>query len=555
MQTYGAAASPGEGAAFAAAQAALRGLDQPATAAAMYTQLEAAYYNGQTYDEIVAYLRRMAGNTGTRTVKPLKNPAYRVVEFHAAHLWPGESLEQAFRFETGTAEIERTVRQIWAWSNFGAKRQMFARRYAMLGNLFLKVAQTPDKQRVFFRYLDPRWVTRFLFDDQDRGYLVYIRLDIPVSQIDANGDDQSSYVTEIWDKGADHYIRWEHKQGAGASPEVMGTPVLEGIMSRLFGIDFIPIVHAPFKDDASGLGLGAYQIQLPKIEEANRLATELHGKLFRHNQPTNVVMANSVDKSGRPMPAPRIPGIEGYLRRAVTPGITYGTDGAQDTPGTSSTVEVVNVGDEQWIYLGGNASIESLIPKIAWADALAILDSYMGELADDLPEMVYSQIRGIPGDASGEALRIRLMAAIDKAFEARANVLPALVRANQMAITLGQNGSLFDGLGRFEDGGLDHSLTLLPVIPQNDLERLDADAKRAANAVVKDQAGWPRRVIFTEAGYTAREADQMIETRNEQNEESVALAQRAFDRGDNVDGLGGNEGGTGGDGSTDGESE
>lgn len=541
MQLYGAAASPGEAAGFAAAQAALKNIGGDISAGEMYQRLEATYYNGQTIDDIRTYIERAMGANTPRRVRSLVSPAYRVVEFHAGHLWPGETLDDAFRFRTGNASVEKAVRQVWDWSNFGAKRQMFARRFSMLGNLFLRVAQSSDKQRVFFRYIDPRWVTRHLFDDQDRGYLVYVRLDIPQTRINAQAEESTFYVTEIWDKGRNHYTRWEHDQGAEAKPEVMGRPTHDGDISTLFGIDFIPIVHAPFKDDATGLGLGAYQVQLDKIEEANRLATELHAKLFRFNQPTNVVTANQVDKTGAPMPAPRIPGLEGYMRQPAQGSITYGTNGAQNTAGPVSAVEVVNVGDEQWIYLGGNAQIESLIPRIAWSDALSVLVHYLGELSEDLPEMVYSRISNMPGDASGEALRVRLMGAIDRAFEARANVLPALIRAGQMAITLGQNGGLFDGLGTYADGSLNYTLSLLPVIPQNDLERIDVETKKAATAVVKDQAGWPRRLIFIEAGYTPAEADAMIGTREEQNATAIEAAQAAFDRGNNVDGLGGND--------------
>jgi hypothetical protein len=546
MPVYGAAASPGESAAYAAAQAAIGHLGRPIPASEMYTRLESAYYNGQTFDELVGYIERAMGANSPRRVKALRSPAFRVVEFYATHIWPGESLDEAFTFQTGGATLEKAIRQVWTWSNFGAKRSMFARRFAMLGNLFIGVRQSEDKSRVFFRYIDPRWVTRYLFDDQDRGYLTYARLDIPQQRIDENGDVADYWVTEIWDKDRNLYQRWVHGQGAEASPDVMGNPTHNGQISQLFGIDFIPIVHALFRDDAAGLGLGAYQLQLGKIDEANRLCTELHAKLFRHNQPTFVVTANSIDRTGRPMAAPRIPGLEGYTRQGQNPGITYGTNGTQDTPGPVSDVVVANIGDEQWIYLPGNATIEDLIPKIAWADALAVLVDYIDELAEDMPEMVYSQIKNMPGDASGEALRIRLMAAVDRALEARANILPALIRANQMAITIGQNGGLFENVGAFKDGALDHTLSLLPVIPQNDLEKLDADGKRAANAVVKDQAGWPRRTILTEAGYTPREAETMMTARDDQNATQIDIAQRAFSRGNNVDGLGGNPG----DGST-----
>lgn len=541
MQLIGAAASPGESAVYGAAHHALAEMGRPFSPVQMFDRLEAAYYNGKSFDFIAEYISRVAGQKGPKWVRSIASPAYRVAEFYAGHLWPGETIEEAFTFTSGSTALQEAVLQVWDWSNFGAKRNMFARRYAILGNLFIKVAQSDDKQRVFFRYLDPRWVTRHLIDSQDRGYLTYCRLDIPQERVKDDDTVETYYVTEIWDKLNNRFRRWEHKHGPNAKPDVMGTPTHNDTIVRLFGFDFIPIVFAPFKDDAQLFGLGAYQLQLDKIDEGNRLATELHSKLFRHNQPTNVVMANAVDRSGRPMPAPRIPGFEGYMRQPLNPSIRYGTDGAQNTAGAVPTVDVVDVGDEQWIYLPGAASIESLVPKIAWDAALSILVHHLGELAEDLPEMVYAQIRNMPGDASGEALRIRLMAAVDKALDARANIIPALIRLNKMAVTIGQNGGLFGTVGTFKDKKLDHTLRLLPVIPTNEIERLDADGKKAANAVVKDQAGWPRRMIFIEAGYTEAEATEMVSQRDAQNQVAIDLAQRAFDRGNDLgDGSGGN---------------
>ncbi len=539
-------------AAYTVAQMTIAGMSAPISAREKYDKLESYYYNRQTFSDVMAMIAARMGDNAPKTARSLKTPAYRVVEFHASHMWPGQDLKEAFEFVGASAATEKAIRQVWEWSNFGARRNVIARRFAMLGDVFIKVAQSDDRKRVFFRSIDPRYVVNHLFDDQDRGFLIYIRTDIPNVVVSEDGEETTTWDTEIWDKRRNLYRLWRaHEQGAGSSIQALGAPSLQGSITALFRINFIPIVHAPFKDDGAGLGLGAYELQMGKIDEANSMATELHAKLFRHNQPTHVVMAKATDKTGAPMPAPRIPGLEGYMRPA-NPGVTYGTNGTSRGTGEASSVYVEQVGDEQWIYLPGNAEIEDLIPKINYADALSILVDYMGELEDDMPEMAYSRIRELPGDASGIALRYRLMGAIDRALEARANILPALVRLDQMAVTVGQNVGLFQDAGKYEDGALDHGFKLQPVIPENEMEKLEADSQRASVAVVKDQAGWPRGQIFVEAGYTQVEATRMIEARDEQNSEAIDLAQRAFDRGNNLgDGSGGNPNDTstgGGDG-------
>lgn len=542
-------------AAYTVAQMTIAGMSAPLSAREKYDKLESYYYNRQTFSDVMAMIASRMGDNAPKTARSLKTPAYRVVEFHAAHLWPGQDLTEAFQFQNASAALQAAIRQVWDWSNFGARRNVIARRFAMLGDVFILVAQSSDRKRVFFRSIDPRYVTNHLFDDQDRGFLVYIRTDIPSVTVNENEEETTTWDTAIWDKARNSYRLWQgHGKGAGSKIQALGTPTLEGSITGLFRIDFIPIVHAPFKDDGAGLGLGAYELQIGKIDEANSMATELHAKLFRHNQPTRVVMAKAVDGTGAPMPAPRIPGFEGYMRTPANPGVTYGTNGTSHGDGAASSVSITQVGDEQWIYLDGNAEIEDLIPKINYEDALKILVDYMGELEDDMPEMAYSRIRELPGDASGVALRYRLMGAIDRALEARANIMPALVRLNQMAVTIGRNVGLFQDIqGEYESGALDHSFKLQPVIPESEMERLEADSSRASVAVVKDQAGWPRRQIFVEAGYTVPEATAMITARNAQNEEAVDLAQRAFDRGDDLgDGSGGNP--SSGEGTGDGES-
>jgi hypothetical protein len=540
------AAANGIDATYAGARAALADLGQPTSGTARYDLLEKYYSNNQVFTELFEFFARMAATGAARpdAVGQLRNPSYRTVEFHAANLWPGKPHE-AFKITGTSTAVEKAVRQVWTWSNFLGRRQTIARRYAMFGNVFVKVAQSSDKRRVFFRLLDPRWVTRHLFDDQDRGLLVYCRLDIPVVSIDANGDEKTTYVTEVWEKDADRYRRWEHDKGSGSDIKTLGAPTLDGTLTGLFRINFIPIVHAPFRDAGDGLGVGAFELQIPKIREACRMATELHAKLFRFNKPTWVAMANAVDKTGRPMPGPKLAGIGGIVEQLRVRGGRKAMESARERTAGMSGIQVVPVGDEDWVSLDGMADLKPLVPPINYADALAIIAAMMEEITEDLPEMSYSRVYALPGDASGKAIRMRLIGAIAKAEEARANILPALVRLNQIAITIGQNGGLFTDLGprAYEEGKLDHEIELLPVLPMDEAEKIEDEQAKVSVVILKDQAGWPKTTALEEFGYSPAEARTMVGARSEENAAAVELAQRAFDRGDPAGGDGLNVGG------------
>jgi hypothetical protein len=547
------APSNGLNAAFAGAHAAIAEMGRPMAGRARYDNLESYYANVQVYNELFAFFARMAA-TGTpvQSSRQLRNPAYRVVEFYAGHLWPGTP-QDAFKLTTKTAAVEKAVRQVWSWSNFMGRRQTIARRFAMFGNIFVKVAQSADKRRVFFRLIDPRHVSRHLFDDQDRGLLTYCRLDIPVVSIGDDGNETTTYVTEIWDKNANSFRRWEHDKGAEPDVRSLGAPTLSGTLTQLFGINFIPIVHAPFKDTGDGLGTAAFELQIPKIEEANRMASELHAKLFRFNKPTWVAMANAVDKTGRPMPGPKLAGIGGVVEQLRVSGGRKALESARERVAGQSGITTTPVGDEDWISLDGMADLKTLVPPINYADALAIIAAQMEELTEDLPEMSYSRVYALPGDASGKAIRMRLLGAIDKAEEARGNILPALVRLNQIAITLGQNGGLFAGVGTYEAGDLDHDIELLPVLPLDEGEKAELESAKVSVVILKDQAGWDTKTALTEFGYTANEAQKIIDAKGEENAAAIDLAQQAFDKGSAAGGEGFTGGGNGsGTGNTDG---
>src|SRR6266576_1525688 len=53
----------------------------------LYRILRVYYLNNSLYDMIADVLRRQS--VWHEGMKGIRNPAYRVVEFHAGHLWPG----------------------------------------------------------------------------------------------------------------------------------------------------------------------------------------------------------------------------------------------------------------------------------------------------------------------------------------------------------------------------------------------------------------------------------------------------------------------------------
>ena len=116
----------------------------PPTAAFMreYYRLLNAYYLGNgLYDFINQQLK--ATKTTNATLKSIRNPSWRVVEFYAAKLFPGK-LPEALPIVAKKPAIVEAINQVWVWSNFSSVKQLWARWFAIYGDWYLKVSTKGD---------------------------------------------------------------------------------------------------------------------------------------------------------------------------------------------------------------------------------------------------------------------------------------------------------------------------------------------------------------------------------------------------------------------------
>jgi hypothetical protein len=228
------------------------------------------------------------------------------------------------------------------------------------------------------------------------------------------------------------------------------------------GIVFIPFAHAKFRDVGADRGVGCFVHALDKMDEANRMATRLHQMLFRYNKALWVSSTNQQSSDG--------------------------TFVAPPLPGGKLTMK-----DDTILSMPGMSTLESLVPDIKYAEALAILDSMMKEIEKDLPELGYANLKD-KGVISGRAVRLLMADAIDKVIEARANLEAALIKADKHALTLGMVNGIFSGLGSYDAGDFDHSFQERQVVELDDLDK-------AATLQALVNAGMPILTAMGQAGY------------------------------------------------------
>lgn len=439
------------------------------------------YLNNGMYDEL-----RLAGMfLGEPRLKGLRNPAQRVVKFYADTIWPG-ALPKALPLETQNRKIEEPLQQLWKWSNWQARKQIFVRWTAVLGEAYIKVAQPEGKPRIYLQLLRPEYVTER--DDDEQGNIIYIRIDVPQNRREGDDDVDFYTYTEVWSKEEGTCRIWEHDGGPETEIERLGAPKQTYDLQQTWGIDFIPIARGVHLDIGEQRGVGAYLLQLDKIDEANRQATRLHSLLFRHNDVTWALEANMMDGNGRPLAPPR---ISGQPKPAVD---RVASLLGQETADTGETVELAG---EKFVRLPGMARLTSLVPNLNYDAALSVLDAHVHELEKDLPELRYHMMHEA-GDLSGRAIRLLLGPAIATAVEVRNNLEDALIRAHKMALTIGQHAGIWKGLGSYEDEDLEHTFVERPIVPITRWE--EAEIIKA-----EKEAGLPLFTSLRRSGVTEEE--------------------------------------------------
>lgn len=468
----------------------------------LYELLWSMYHSDIYADKSIAPLSKYED----LDIHAIRNPTYRTIEFYPKHVWPGD-LPKALPIETENERIIEPIHQLWRWSNWASEKQSFARRYALLGTMFLKVAGRDDRRRVFFDPIGPEIVSDFETDKRDN--ITYIRLDVPVEDVDSRGDTTRRYHVEIWDKETESYRLWRVDRAYKPFAE-LGTPV-EDVPLSAFGIDFVPFVYCKFRDIGEQRGIGAITLSLQKIWEADLIATVLHQRQFHYNKPDWVMTTAGQDNAGR----------------AISSLQTLIDSGQIDENGMPS----VSVGSENLWDLPPGRDLRALIANVNYDSALAILQAHIRELEDDLPELTWYRLRDFT-QVSGRAVRMLLSDPIANVMEARGNAERMLVKANMMGLSMMRSFGLIPDVGSFDRGDLEHRFEHRDVIPLNDQEIAETDHNQAlADAVKVSQLGYSKRFIQEKRGLTEKEITQM-ESEIETSGDAVGSAiLRAFDGG------------------------
>lgn len=467
-----------------------------ATQRDLYALLRAIYYANDLYGELGE--KWLAEGEKRASIKELRTIQAALVEAYVALVMPGnlpDALPIVFDADNPKADaIRDAIHQVWDWSNWGQRKQLYIRHQAMLGNAFLYVASRPGPDgetadRVYFHLTEPEHVTDL--DTDERGYLTYIRTDVLTRDrvsITDDGPNDPYVVTTEWWKARDLYREWRTPLSS-YNPSRLGVPVADDSMRDTYGIDFVPYVHAKHRDVGDTYGVAPIMTALEKQHELNRKATAFSQQMYRHGKPDMVLQGAGGQTAGVYQPPPSIRGQ------------------------TADSIEID--GETLWTVPPGY-TIGHLIANVNYTAHMEGIDQDMEHLAtSDLPELHWYRLSQSGSDASGRALQTLLKPAIAKIEEARGNAETALARADAMALTIAQVAKLpgfgVNEIGTYEEGAYAHRYAQRDVVPMTESEQAEIDLSRVERVTAWTNAGLTIESAMRLEGFSEAEITQATE--------------------------------------------
>lgn len=413
------------------------------------------------------------------------NPVPAVVAFYVANVLGGElRVVVDDNLPTGEA-LATAIEQIWDWSNFTALKREATETAAVLGDVFVKVAERQDGDEmesdgettaVYLQNIPPETVRWWSVDE--RGFLTGIRIDTPRTTSIFTGKAHRHTLVELWRKEwppakegepmEPGGVRWyESPAGRAVEDDKLPEPVRSQTFAEL-GYDFIPLVWAE---------VNTYWWQLTdQIDRHNALGL----KLDRLNRPTGVIHGRHTDSAGRPMPAPRI-----------------------DITEVETTYQEAADGTFGWIKVPGNSQFDWASSPVDFATVMTQMESVRRGVESALPEYRVATLDAT--QVATETLQMLLSQAGQRALEMRAVLERALIRAQMMAVSIAQVAGLpeFDAatIGSWEAGTTEH------VFDSRDVFETPITIKAA---ILKElvAAGMPVKLAMAQAGFDQGAVDE-----------------------------------------------
>ncbi len=408
---------------------------------AVYTALETAAKMHKFAEGLYKY---------TRTIY---NPVQRSIDAQVGHCYAGaldmETLEAGAVPLLGIDDTLRAaLRNVWKWSDWARAKMLYTRTAARYGDAVLKVVDDVQSGKVRLEVLHPGVLRDVEMDGVGFIKRAVIEYLIPDPDFDATEDGQETqrlvtYREEITqERFATYIVRNGEATPYAFQRSLAGEAVAE--WENPYG--FVPVTIAKARDEGMTWGLPLYATTLPKIDQLNALASLLADQVQKAVIPYFGVFGGRSIKDER---------------TASRSSVVSRLGGGEDGHGSErSGMYFLHIGDSE-------ARVEPLVVPLDITGALEAVHSILREVEADMPELAFARVRDLRLESS-PAVRAALGDAVARLQEFNANMDAPLIRALQMAVSIGGYNNYpgfepFD-LTDYAAGNLDFSIRERPII-------------------------------------------------------------------------------------------
>lgn len=419
-------------------------------------------------------------------IRSLYNPANRLGNFYASHLWggalnPEAKAEGAIPIETEDETLRSAIAFLWKRSNFATLKDVIALRGTVEGDVILHVQDDPDRELVTFERISPSTIVNLTKDGLGnvKAYVVEEQRQDPTSK--SRSVTYRLEVSRDEDLVVYKTFRNNNPFGWNGQPAEWETPYT-----------FVPLVHIQHLNVGLDWGWSELHPMRSKVSEIDDLAS---------------MVSDQIRKSVHPL----------WLMKGMEPttisltGASRVESGATDTrpePGREELKAIWNAPTD--------AEAEPMVAKLDLGAALTHIDNLLKELERDYPEL-QTDIWAT-GATSGRALRVARTRVEAKVHQRRESYDSGLVRLQMMGVAIGgwRGYSAFKGfnLDSYAKGDLNHSIGIRPVFTPDPMDQIEISHALWEAAKTATESGASLRGFLKREGWSEEQIKGVLEEEN-----------------------------------------
>jgi hypothetical protein len=471
-----------------------------------------AHYENNVYREIHLWSELLKDTYDLyRYTRSIYSPAYRLGEFWATHILGGSldplagdgvSKPSALPIVTENEAIRAPIAQVWRDSNWQAKKEIWARFGAVMGDSAVMVVDDPVKAKVQFKVVDPRTLRDVSRDSFGNvvAYIIEEQRPDPESRM-VTGLPAYAIYTEACERVGESIRYATYRNGIPYDwrEYAEGDPDAGTLTQWTEDYGFVPLVFVQHRDVGQGWGWSELHPSISKLHETDDLASKLSDWI------RTAVDCPTMFSGASP------PSADGP---ATGNEIVVGDD--EDVPKGRSRIPILYANDP-------NTRPHFLIAPLDITAASKHIASILAGLVDDHPELLADDIGA---NASGEARKVAREKVEALVLQRRSGYDDAQVRADQMAVSIGAMKGYpgFEGftVDSYSRGELDHSIGPRSVFSIDKEAKLRESLAMAQVVKTLVDAGVSRESAMRQAGWS--EDDIKTEAKAKDKEDAAAMA-------------------------------